>query len=297
MAEKKLKPPVTPMTVLFADITGSTTLYAQRGDATAFALASTCLTLVEAEIRATGGRVIKRLGDGVLAVFETPLPAIEAAARIRAAIDDAARSQASEGVQVRVGIATGQAVLSADDVYGDTVNVAARLVSLAGADEIFLSGKVYEALPPALRAQTRMIDQLLLRNRPAPVLVYELIRDEADNTVSVGVRLRASSTSMEITHGDQHFVLGPERPKVAIGRHVANDIHIDHEMVSRVHAEVVLRGDKFMLIDRSSNGTYVYIENGPMLRIVREELVLSGGGRIVAGVETAHPIQYRVLAL
>jgi class 3 adenylate cyclase len=296
MAEEKHKTPLTQITVLFADITASTALYAQRGDATAFALASACLDLLEGEITSAGGRVIKRLGDGVLAVFELPVRAVEAAVRIRNALTDPSHALAREGVRVRVGIASGPAVLAEDDVYGDTVNVASRLMNLAGVDEIFLSGKVYEALPPALRAEMRVIDQLLLRNRPVPVVVYELARQEEDATVSAGVRMRASAATMEITHGEHLFVVGPERPKVTIGRHANSDIRIEHEMVSRTHAEVALRGDKFVLVDRSTNGTYVYVDRGPMLRVVREELVLAGGGRIVPGVETSEPILYRVSA-
>lgn len=297
MAEGNRQAPVTPLTVMFADITASTTMYAERGDAAAFALASACLGLVDAEIRAAGGRVVKHLGDGVLAVFDDPLPAVDAALRIRSAIAAPERGLASEGVQVHVGIASGAAVLADDDIYGDTVNVAARLVSLADGDEIFLSGSVHDALTPALRAQTRLIDQILLRNRPTPVPVYELAREEEDATVSLPVRPRPTGATMQIGHGDRLFVLGPERTRLTIGRHASSDIHVDHEQVSRVHVEIILRTDKFLLVDRSTNGTYVYVDNGPMLRVVREEVVLSGAGRIVPGVETDAPIVYRVSAL
>jgi hypothetical protein len=240
---------------------------------------------------------MKHLGDGVLAIFETPVVAVDAALRIRVTLDAPARGFAREGVRVRIGIASGAAVLAEGDVYGDTVNVASRLVGLAGGDEIFISGKVYEALPPEVRAQARLIDQLLLRNRPTPVLVYELAREEEDATVSLAVRMRASSATMEISHGDRRFVLGPERLKVTIGRHADSDIRVDHEMVSRTHAEISLRGDKFVLDDRSTNGTYVHIADGPVLRVVREEMVLAGAGRIVPGVEPEAPIVYRVAAL
>ncbi|MGH7789294.1 MAG: adenylate/guanylate cyclase domain-containing protein, partial [Candidatus Binatia bacterium] len=121
MADGERKAPLTPLTVMFADITASTTLYAQRGDATAFALASECLGLVDAEIRAAGGRVIKHLGDGLLAVFDAPLPAVDAALRIRSTIAAPERGLLREGVRVRVGIASGAAVLAEGDVYGDTV--------------------------------------------------------------------------------------------------------------------------------------------------------------------------------
>lgn len=293
MAERP-KASTSPVTVLFADITGSTTLYAQRGDATAFALANACLDVVDAEIVAGGGRVVKRLGDGLLAVFDAPLAALTAALKIRAALDDPANLATREGVRVRAGIASGAAVLLPNDVYGDVVNVAARLVGLAGGDEIFLSGTVFESLPPALRAQSRLIDQLLLRNRPAPVLVYECVREERDVTVAMGTRLRASAATMELLYGDQLFIIGPERPRLTIGRHAESDIFVDDEVVSRTHAEITLRGDKFVLTDRSTNGTYVYVDEGPVLRIVREDLVLTGMGRIVPGAEAPHPIRYRV---
>jgi adenylate cyclase len=297
MAAQQTHGQLTPLTVLFADITGSTTLYAQRGDATAFALASQCLDLAGERIAAGGGRVMKKLGDGILAVFQTPVEAVQAAAQIRQGLDDPDCTLASQGVRLRVGISCGPAVLVPDDVYGDVVNVAARLTALAGADEIFLSGKVYEALPPALRAKIRLIDQILLRNRPAPVLVYEYAREESEATVSVPVRRRASTATMELTHGDLLLVVGPERPRVTIGRHAENDIRVEHDVVSRNHAEIALRGDRFVLVDRSTNGTYVYVDNGPMLRVVREEIVLSGIGRIVIGTDGGLPIHFRVAAL
>jgi class 3 adenylate cyclase len=293
MADGRPRSPLTPVTVLFADITGSVTLYAEHGDATAFALASDSLGAVERDIAAGGGRVVKRLGDGVLAVFAQPSEALRAAVAARAALADPDMTARGEGVRLRFGISCGEAVLAADDVFGDVVNVAARLVGLAGAEEIFLSGKAYEGLAPELRGQMRLIDQLLLRNRPGPILVYEFIGDECDSTVGVGARLRTATAVMEVSYGDALFVLGPERPRLTIGRQAEHDIRIEHEAVSRLQAEVVLRGDKFVLVDHSTNGTYVQLEHGPMLRLIREELALAGSGRIVAGVDSGPPILFR----
>src|SRR5262249_9399255 len=146
MASHGPREQLTPVTVLFADISGSTTLYAQRGDLTAFDLSSRCLSVVEGGIADAGGRVLKRLGDGVLAGFGRPGDALRAAATVRATLSDDDTTVQREGVRVRFGISCGAALLAADDVYGDVVNVAARLVNLAGPEEIFLSGTAYEGL-------------------------------------------------------------------------------------------------------------------------------------------------------
>ncbi len=85
-------------------------------------------------------------------------------------------------------------------------------------------------------------------------------------------------------------VLGED---LGAARQAEHDIRIEHEAVSRLQAEVVLRGDKFVLVDHSTNGTYVQLESGPLLRLVREELALAGRGRIVPGIDGGVPILFR----
>ena len=151
-----------------------------------------------------------------------------------------------------------------------------------------------------MRESSRLIDQLALRNRPLSVAVYQYLlgHDEMDDlTVSVSTRSRSSISTMEIRHGEQLFIVNPEHSKLTIGRHSDNDIVIGkrgENVVSRNHAEISLRGDKFLLIDRSTNGTYVHVDDGPVLRVAREEVMLAGSGRIVPGREIEPPIIYRV---
>jgi adenylate cyclase len=286
-----------PVTVLFVDISDSTTLYAQRGDAIAFGLAKACLDLAAAQVEAAGGRVLRHVGDGILAAFATPGQSLRAAIQIKQAMEDPTCSLESEGVRVHSAMSSGPAVLLADDVYGDVANVAARLVGRAGAGEILLSGKVYEGLPADLRARVQLIDEMLLRNRPTPVLVYKYVADSQLATIRAGATRRASTAVMEVIHDDLLFVVGPERPRVTMGRDPENDVRIEDDVVSHQHAEITIVGDRFILVDRSTNGTYVYPDNGPMLRVLREELVLTGAGRIGLGIEeTSRPILYRIAA-
>jgi len=287
-----------PVTVLFVDISDSTTLYAQRGDAIAFGLAKTCLELAAAKVTAAGGRLLRRVGDGILAVFDTPAQSLRAAIEIKQAMEDPTCSLESEGVRVHSAMSSGPAILLEDDVHGDVANVAARLVGRAAAGEILLSGKVYEGFPAELRAKVQLIDEMLLRNRPTAMLVYKYVADSQLATIRSGATRRASTAVMEVTHGDRLFVVGPERPRVTMGRDPENDLRIEDHVVSHHHAEIALVGDRFILADRSTNGTYVYPDDGPMLRVLREELVLTGAGRIGLGIEvTPQPILYRIAAL
>lgn len=289
---------LTPVTVVFVDISGSTTLYAQRGDAAAYGLTVACLELVGAEIKAGGGSVLRQLGDGVLAVFADALQAVRAAIEIQHATADPACSLAREGVRVRSGISSGMAVLQGGDVYGDVANVAARLVGRADAGEIFVSGSAYEHLPAELRAQMQLIDQMLLRNRPDAVPVYKYAPSSPLNTIRTPLRPRTAATTLEVHYRGTRLVIGMQRPQLRIGRDAVNDICIDDAAVSRSHAEIAMRGDRFMLIDRSSNGTCVYANHSPMLRLVRDELALTGTGRITLGRDDElHEIHYRVTAL
>jgi class 3 adenylate cyclase len=286
--------PTAPVAVLFADISGSTLLYAMRGDAEAFRLSSSCLSLVQEELEACGGRILKRLGDALLAVFASVDSAIQAAAGLQRRMDDAQCGLHDEGVHVRVGIAWGSAVFDDGDVYGDVVNVAARLVALAGADEILLSAAAHDSLPARIQGSARLIDRVAIRGRPERILIYEYVWAEEDLTASVLTRRTEPAWTLEVRFADKQMLVGATRPRITIGRTAESDITIDLDVVSRWHAEIVMRGDKFVLADSSTNGTYVRVDNGPVLRICRDEITLAGSGAIMPGREDAPPVEYRL---
>lgn len=282
-----------PITALFADMSGSTLLYAVRGNEEAFRIASTCLALLEESVRNLGGRVIKRVGDAILAEFDDGEGAVQAAVAMQHALEAPDCPVREDGINVRVGIATGDAVHDDGDIYGDVVNVAARLTSLAGAAEIFLTGETLSALPDHMQNSTRAIDQLALRGRPDWVLVHQYLWKQENVTMQATRHARSFDAALEVTYGADTFALGQSRPKLTIGRDPDNDVTIEDDVVSRHHLEIILRGDKFLVVDRSTNGTYVIIDGGETFRVSREELTLAGSGRIFAGRQTMAPLRYR----
>lgn len=286
-----------PITALFVDISGSSLLWAVRGDAEASVAIATCVDLLEATSKQSGGQVVKRVGDAILAVFDDARAAVNGAAAMQHMVDAPDSPLRGEGLALRTGIATGTAVLDGSDAYGDVINVAARLVSLGGSGEIFLDGETFNALSPDMRESVRLIDQIALRGRPDWVLVYEFLWKKEMATVSMPAarREQGGAARLVLTHGGLEFQVGLDRPKLRIGRNGDNDIVVADRVVSRWHAEVVMRGSKFFLVDNSANGTQVRPDGDAPVQLMREELVLVGAGTIiVVDASTAAPIAYRV---
>jgi class 3 adenylate cyclase len=122
-------------TVLFTDISGSTERAAQLGDRRWNELLAEHDAIVGEEVERWRGRLVKHLGDGVLATFDGPARAIRAAEAI-------ARRVLPLGLEVRAGVHTGEAELRGDDVLGMAVNIGARVAALAGPCEVLVSGTV-----------------------------------------------------------------------------------------------------------------------------------------------------------
>jgi class 3 adenylate cyclase len=124
-------------TILFTDIVSSTEHASEMGDERWHALVERHDDVVRAEIARYGGRTVKTLGDGVLAVFDGPARAIRAARAMNSAVRGL-------GIEIRAGVHTGECDRRGEDLAGIAVNVAARIVSCAGAGEVFASSTVRE---------------------------------------------------------------------------------------------------------------------------------------------------------
>ena len=113
-------------TVLFADVTGSMKLYEAAGDALAAEAIGRCLEKLRLSAEATGGRVVKTMGDSVMALFSSPDAAASAAASMQIAIESLP-PLGDIKLGLRIGFHAGPVIQRNNDIYGDTVNVAYRL--------------------------------------------------------------------------------------------------------------------------------------------------------------------------
>ena len=271
------------MAVLFADVSGSTKLYEVLGDALALATIGRCVTLMSTVCVGHGGRVVKTIGDEVMAVFPAADKAAQAAAEMQARIREHPPVGGSR-LGIRIGFHVGQAIEAEGDVFGDSVNVAARMAALAKREQVILSSHAADALAPSLRARLRAVDTLSVKGKTQDIGIYELIWQESDEDLTaVATRREALPARIVLRHGTQEIVLDETATTITLGRDAQNDIVIADRKASRLHGRVERRRDKFVIVDQSSNGTFVTVDGEPEIMLRREELMLRGRGHVTFG--------------
>jgi len=131
-------------TILFTDIVGSTALTQKFGDEAAMELLAVHDKVVRDALGDLGGREVKHLGDGIMASFVSATSAVKCASRVQNEIAKHSHANTERPIRVRVGIAAGEPVEHHNDLFGMTVQLAARLCSHADAEQILVSNVVAE---------------------------------------------------------------------------------------------------------------------------------------------------------
>lgn len=161
--------------VFAADVVGFSVLMGQDEEGTLAAIKSLRREVIEPKVGAHHGRVVKTTGDGILVEFSSPIEAVRCAVEVQQAL--AART--SQALQLRIGINLGDIILDEDgDIYGDGVNVAARLEQIAEPGAIWVSGKVYEEVRDKLSYTFADRGEQTVKNIARPVRVYSLLGEK-----------------------------------------------------------------------------------------------------------------------
>lgn len=292
---------IAERTVLFADLRGSTSLFETLGNAEATSVVTHCVNAVMRPVSDTGGRVVKTLGDGLMAVFETPVAAAQAANLMHDVLEGivsrGSERGASAGLRVlrlQVALARGEVVEMAGDCYGDAVNVAARLVDHAGDNETLVTSEVLLGLPVAQRARYRSLDRLVLRGRVEPVEVHVLggrrgNASDAQITQFGSVSVTETPDGLRLTWLDLNRLFAVQQMPVVLGRSPQASFCVDDTRVSRSHARVDWHSGNFQLTDLSYNGTYVRFNDGEIVSLRRGSCLLHGSGSIGLGGSPIDP--------
>ena len=290
--------------VLFIDVTDSTKIYESLGDTVALALINGLFARLDKVLAKYAGTVSKTLGDGLICVFEDPDNAFRAACEIQTMVHAAAQG-ASNRLQIKIGFTWGPVILSKGDVFGDTMNVCARLVVLANPEQILTSAQTVDALSPGLRTRCRALFPTRIKGKVEEVPVSEVMwrYDPAvtETNLTRADFAKAVQMSLKLIYRGNIFIVNRTRPTLQMGRDDGNDIVIVSLFASRIHARVQTRDGHFMLTDLSSNGTFLLGDEGSgahpsEIHLRREEAVLGGRGWIGLGKNATrhgdHSVRY-----
>ncbi|MDO8294257.1 MAG: adenylate/guanylate cyclase domain-containing protein [Gallionella sp.] len=291
---------ISDRTVLFADLRGSTALFERLGNAEATSVVTHCINALGGTVTAHHGNVVKTLGDGLMAVFDTPADAVPAAMEMHDLLEgmvsrgsERGASSGLRGLKLQVGLARGEVVEMAGDCYGDAVNVAARLLDHAGDNETLLTTDVLGGLSPDLRSRFRSLDRLVLRGRVEPVEVHvmggrrggvDLAATQFGDVSSV-----VEPEGLRLMWGGLQRVFASQQMPVVLGRSPQATFCVDDARVSRSHARVDWHSGSFQLADLSYNGTYVRFNDGEIVSLRRGGCILHGSGTIGLGASPSDP--------
>jgi len=275
--------------ILFADVSGSTTLYEKLGDQRALAGIESVLSELRKSVAVQHGRVVKTIGDEVMAVFETADGAMQAACDMQTRVA-AISPTGNVRLAIRVGFHYGPAIEDKADYFGDAVNTAARMAGLAKGGQVITSGPTVDALSPLLRASTRDLDAMPVKGKQDEIRIFEVIWQDSEDLTTLASRespVIMHAPTLTLTYRDHVLTLGAAKPSASLGREAGNDLAIADKMASRVHCKIEYRRGKFFLTDQSTNGTYVTVEGDAELMLKREQLLLRSRGVISLGASSA----------
>ena len=275
--------------VLIADVCGSTSLYESSGSLEALDLIAECLDSITEVVDSEGGKVLRSKGDDVLCTFPDASSAVRAASTMM-------ERQAGSPLEIHIGINYGPVVFARGGIFGDVVNVAGRMQSLAKPGEIITTESVVDQLTESERRQIRLLDSQTVKGKSKPLNIYEVFRDDTQvtyyvgedgqHTVHPGNVFQTSGPRVNVTleYRDRTVLRTEGGPGIHIGRAGSCDLVIDEPCVSRDHALLSVRRGKVLLTDMSSTGTWVAQEGGDPVLLRRDVMQLATDGVISLGL-------------
>ena len=282
---------MTNFAIMFVDICGSMRLYADYGDDYAMTLTSRCIQGMQSVVTHNDGEMVEIRGDGILCTFID----VDAAFKTAQCI---IQNQSHRSVAVHGGIHWGPLISQHDFIFGDTVNVGARVANLAKDEEIILSEDAWQQLSADHRALTRKLGKVQLKGKLQPLTIYLALFSQLDQTTQRIPTLSVTpSASLELSYMDRMVTLNEPAPDLVMGRHISCDLIVQHPFASRKHATIIGKLGKFFLLDHSSNGSYIVEADQQTVFICRDMVQLKESGFISMGIEPhmnpEHVIRFR----
>jgi class 3 adenylate cyclase len=181
--------------IVAADVAGYSRLMHDDEEATHARFTALLKDAIAPAIAEHGGRIVKSTGDGFLAEFPSAVEAVRAAVQFQTRIRELTVADAEDGrIAFRVGVNIGDVIVEPHDIFGDGVNIAARLESVAEPGGIFISSSAYDQVRGKVGVQFADLGEQSFKNIALPVRAYAVVRDRpSPATQAGGTRLDALS--------------------------------------------------------------------------------------------------------
>ncbi len=276
--------------VMFADVAGSTAMYENMGDDLARERISKALNALISITRRHNGQLVKTIGDEILVYFTDVDMAVFAAKAIQETMEDD-RSPETIGVSIRIGMQYGSAILENDDILGDTVNVAARVVGMAKARQILCTQEIaFMVKSGELSNNMRPYDRLRVKGRNEQLDVYLFTWEQEGDITNMATASsftnparHSQAKNLTLTYEGKPNQIPNDTTSFILGRGKDCELIIKGDLISRHHSRIEHRRGKFIITDQSTNGTFVRTSDGQEIFLRREEFTLFGSGNISLG--------------
>jgi len=283
------------VTVVFADLAGSTGVFETLGNAKATQAITRLTGWMGRVCIANNGHVVKNLGDGVLMVFSQNADAIDAVMEMQRVHTDRIKTwPESLKMRLQIGLSRGEVIEQGGDFFGDAVNVAARLSDLSGPDQILGTETVINELEPNGGVRFRNLGSMDIRGRNEACVVYRVEWQNEFTTefftvpASLSAMPLAKSSprfgAISLSWLDVNASFAAEQLPIHIGRDADAQFVINDPRVSRLHAKISWRAGRYHLEDVSSYGTWLRFSGShSVIDLRRQECPLLIEGEMAMG--------------
>lgn len=271
--------------IVFADVVGSTQLYETIGDSRAKECIVTMESLLMDVVKDYQGKVVEVIGDEVMCRFDDATSAIFAACAMQKAAESRPPMHGTR-LSVRIGLHFGPVIMEADRMFGDTVNTAARMVGIASGHQIITTESTVDKLSHRVKQLAHQFDRVAVKGKRKEIVVYSIQwRQDTSATVYAtgGFPFTETGEGITLKYQSESIDISPESRIFSMGRSAECNLLVIGSKVSREHARLEFQRGKFVLVDQSTNGTYVEINQGEPIYLRRESLPLWGNGIIALG--------------
>lgn len=259
------------ITVMFTDIKGSTAYFEKYGDVAGMMMVHQCNDTLRQIVERHGGKVVKTIGDAIMATFEDCKESVLASIEMqKSLIDFNAPKPEQDHVFIRIGLNYGQGIVKSNDVFGDVVNVASRVESVAVAEQIVISDCVYEQIKGLDLFKTSCLGRYSLKGKEGDRDLYEVEwsprrethRPVAHTIITGPPKVERVLQSFRLQHikkdGSSGEIHQMKTGRLSLGRSQGDLQYATDATLAPLHARFYLENGQ-LLVEDLSDGKGVFV--------------------------------------